>query len=612
MTDKKKKEIPDAMMGEKPRSSWLDEDKYVMDESTEEQVFAHSKGIFEQLKGVPIEIDLKGTEQHQITSSDDNTGYRIIVNKTGKEGDAYTGMETCLSRVLFDSPVEDIREFGKDLAAQVPDSYKPWAEESIQAVAEILEKRRCESGYGSIYHGSRTNFWVERKRKGDQINLQPTDPLSAIVTADFERDDLVKKTEFSGVENYLKDVEKTDENGSVLLAQKYWEEVMLPWIEKQVKLMKMPPPCKGKPEDGKTDASGKPVESEFVPDSKEGKDAKKKLDKEKELAQALIERNETKYMKQSGNCATKCNKSGKKSLAEAIARSKERGGEYIQQIQEKLDKVNNKVGAKLKPLGDKIKLVDRPMDSVDIDLPLCNQLSKIFKQIEGRSKEHLDEEGNDMDTEAIIQRVIRKDTADIFLEDERITGLSIVIGVDCSGSMGGSPIDQARNLCGTLYKAIAKLKGVDIKVIAWGAPSGKHEAWCTVIDSLKDVGKLTVHHNAGGTPTHLAHQFCVEELRKMKGDRKVLIQITDGMPGCYTGNDYQDEHLPDLVRQTTYHALQIGQYVMGVFIGNDQYAEQQMRIMFCDRYVGCNTMTEARTVLVNQVKKHIISHIKNQ
>jgi hypothetical protein len=103
---------------------------------------------------------------------------------------------------------------------------------------------------------------------------------------------------------------------------------------------------------------------------------------------------------------------------------------------------------------------------------------------------------------------------------------SVVLLLDTSGSMGGSPIETA---CGAAYAfacAVESIPGVEMAVLSFPStqlilPFGKKASrW---------EGAFQIVHG-GSTPTDVAIQCGLELLSNRRSERKVIVCVTDGEP----------------------------------------------------------------------------------
>jgi hypothetical protein len=112
------------------------------------------------------------------------------------------------------------------------------------------------------------------------------------------------------------------------------------------------------------------------------------------------------------------------------------------------------------------------IEQPQIDMHTVNKLKSIFKRLKSKPKTETSDSGQDIDVELFIKDEIEGGT-DFLIDDVEQQGFAVVIGIDESGSMGGQPIQIARNLAGTLYKAFENMPNVEIHVVGWQS-AGSH------------------------------------------------------------------------------------------------------------------------------------------
>jgi len=171
------------------------------------------------------------------------------------------------------------------------------------------------------------------------------------------------------------------------------------------------------------------------------------------------------------------------------------------------------------------------LEAIDIDKALVKKMSRFFKKFKGKKKEILDEEGSDMDIDALIDDYFKPQKL-CFRETEIKKGLDVVIAYDQSASMGGAPIQIVRNMVATLMKSMEKSPKIDVKALGWCSSYNRSGSGGSVrIEEIKDWKQVTKIGTYGSTPMTESIVFAKNYLdTKMKGDKKLLFVITDGGP----------------------------------------------------------------------------------
>ena len=211
---------------------------------------------------------------------------------------------------------------------------------------------------------------------------------------------------------------------------------------------------------------------------------------------------------------------------------KELGKDVVDNIFSKL----RNDGATVK-LPKNVKIVKRLTEVVTIDQTLVKGLSKLFKILKMRQKEYIDKNGDNIDIESYVEGVIRgSDMGNCRINSKTSYGLSIVVSIDGSSSMYGGKIVNARNMVANMFESVKDLDNVDIRANVWsGASNGS--VGITEINNKSDLERIGVSVVGGGyysTPIHMGIEWSGKMLKEMKGNKKMMIIITDGIPNHFT------------------------------------------------------------------------------
>ena len=230
----------------------------------------------------------------------------------------------------------------------------------------------------------------------------------------------------------------------------------------------------------------------------------------------------------------------------------------------------------------------------NVDEETVRKLKSVFKKLKSKPKTELSESGGEVDVEEFINDEI-EGGHEFFVEDVEQQGFAVVIGIDESGSMGGTPIQIARNLCGTLYKAFENMPNVEIHVIGW--QSNQSNCDVHIIKSFKEVGSL---HTGGGTPFRQATIYLGEYVRKLPQKKKLLFQITDG------GISYDDKtkHYLEEMRKDT------GTIITGMHVSYYGGGDPAMVEMFGkDNFMKFTDMEDVKNLLVKDITKRFVRYM---
>jgi hypothetical protein len=518
-----------------------------------------------------------------------------------------------------------------------------------------------------------------KKLFGDDFKLN--DPVSALQCAQLGLNDLVEKSEFKRANQYMKDVERTTGEGSIILTNEYVEEVVKPWYLEN--FGKEPEGQDGNGKGGKNGnpapqgAGGNSGEGETDPDAdgetdqegegngnpkyddkhEDAKDWKGKepTDKQKEYIKKYGPQDEPVPKTRGGaydlvsdlmnNQPTKTDKKepeevpdpttdelkkviretksrrkginvgenmqGKETnfdVKKGIEEAKKDGEKMIDTIEEALADVargqpnENKrqimfKKGELEALVGGVNVVKNlpVIEQPQVDKHTVNKLKSIFKRLKSKPKTETSDSGQDIDVELFIKDEIEGGT-DFLMDDVEQQGFAVVIGIDESGSMGGQPIQIARNLAGTLYKAFENMPNVEIHVVGWQS-AGSH---CDVhiIKRYQDVGTL---YAGGGTPFRQATLYLGEYMRRLPQKKKLMFQITDG------GVSY-DKQTMDYLSQLR---KQGGNVVTGMCISYYQGGDPSMRDLFGkDNYLSFDSMASVNKVLIEDITKTFVRYMR--
>ena len=233
----------------------------------------------------------------------------------------------------------------------------------------------------------------------------------------------------------------------------------------------------------------------------------------------------------------------------------------------------------LPPLTDTIEQVRDYGGDVSNDIIDINRLYREGKQINRalRKKINLQQDfekrhrSGDIDLVEVRNQIskagmIYKPT--IFQRDnnfQRGGEWALSILVDCSGSMGGERMDNAKQALTTLAYALNGLPNVHYEMIGYDSQNVNKEY---VVKSYRDknakIDKIKKLKASGGTPTHTVMASSLRRILKFKNIKKVMIVITDGMSS------------PTMVQEVASECKFRDVAVLGIGIGiNKQMMDQQ-------------------------------------
>ena len=257
-------------------------------------------------------------------------------------------------------------------------------------------------------------------------------------------------------------------------------------------------------------------------------------------------------------------------------------------------------------LPSNIKMIKRETYGTEakIDHRTATILSKTFQKMAEQYVDHLDDQGSEVDMEAYINNKI-KGTSDPCLVSEKLgAGATVLVSIDGSGSMGNSnDLERARNLLATLYKAIEKVKNINLIANVWSS-NYAGDVGITVINSADDLDKVGDNGDYMFTPTHEALIFSAKQLRGQEGRKKLMIMITDGVPQFYK-NQYEIPAgtLHKMTKTALKKSLRITPRIMCIDITNHYKYSETLRDIFGRRLISLDSMDSASKFVIKEFRK---------
>lgn len=560
-------------------------------------LFERTKNIVEEIKEVKLELHLS-PDVKDFVRLRDGIGELQINTSEDREGETYTSLERSLSHVLFDTPFNSFAtQADKEIAlTQIEYVYQNFAKKSLTSAYDILEKQRCEQNYGKIYRGTKIHFEDELSQKGEKLE-KVEDPLQALEAVRQGRDDLVRGTKYESAIECMEGVVGTDNCGAIIWGNKYWNDVLKDWLQEQLEN------ANGK---GKDDGEG---------DGKSGSGSRQKMDdavdKINKLNKSMQQMDQDKSAMIDAKLQGELNPED--DFKTQLGKSMKNGEIIIKDIIQQMRLGEKSKTLKLDNVYDYLIRIERAGGAkVYPDMILATKLQEYFRKIKGRKIEQIDDSGLDFDLDEAIQDKFRK-SGMIYLDEEDESGLAVVIAVDLSGSMSGSREQGARNICATLFKSIKGIPKVEVQVIGWSSPGSDYGVSVNDIKTEKDLDKLTITPGYGENGNHLAMQYASDVCKKMRGHKKLVIFLTDGVPHMNTrGKDYSLDDCIELSRMATIDANKKGISTLGVYIdsGANRESMKAMDRMFLGRFVNCANMESAKANIVKEFAMNVAKVIR--
>lgn len=510
--------------------------------------------------------------------------YSATPNAKGIE--KFVGIIHELSHVLFQSPFNATNKLLEEHWELEGERLKLFFN-----VFNVLEDQRIESQMGKMYlkHAGRFNKTTKKLgRLMDVKSLTNGNPVNMLLAIRFQRGNDIKELKnFDVYEKALQDVVLTDKYGALRVLV-----ILKPYIDKWMS------------------------------------------DKEKKLESVVVSNKDDAVMKKLNADTFETDKTYSEN-------QKESSGETDLDIPEELlhpeDEVNKETGLEVskkngsdivneifKSLRDdgtvknppkNVEYIDRHPELVSINLKTAKGMSKIFKILMMRSKEFVDYDGDEIDVESYVEGIIRgNDMGRCRLNKKQTHGVSIVVSIDGSYSMSGSKILIAREMVATMFESVKHLDNVDIRSNIWsGNIYGK--IGITEINSQEDVKYIGLNVKGTAyntTPTHIALDHSSLMLKQMKGDRKLLIIITDGAPNHYNaGYHVSIESYIKTCKKSLFKAMNVTPNIMCVVVQDNRYFKyNSIRALFKpSKMMNVSNMGEASERVIKRFKRMIINNI---
>ena len=566
---------------------------------SEKELFEKTKGIVEHAINAEINLTFKRGDnfcQYQPTSENKDLNKKVytinIATPAVKGINKYTALLHELGHVLYKSPFTPIKKL---LGTSKNYSF-------YFLIFNVLEDQRIESHLSENYIAYRQRFEKTCTALGKELEDQITfDPLYALLAIRFNQEEKVKDAKnFLHYKKALEDVKNTDEFGALrvfLSIKKYVEEDSD--LDSTCADIYNKHSDKSKLEDNSTPVVRTKHQSEMIENISK-QEGNKKMDQQakakkyatkkleilnsekmlipKELLQESFDELEIKNILENGKIQ------GKKQFAE---------------IQERM----LSAGTVSENLPSNVTKVDRTETEYTIDYKVSSSLNQLFKKLKMKNKPYVDYQGYEIDIEEYVNNLIRGiDINKSFEDRKKSQGSSIVISIDGSTSMDNQRIKIAQKLVATIYESLKGIPKVEVKGNVWSG-DGDGNVGITEINGIKDVKNITINYRYPTTPTHMGLEYSGQMLKKMKGEKKLLILITDGMPNHFkNGTHLQSVHYNKVCKKSLQKVLQITPNVLCIFVTENEINYEFKKIFGEKRIIYVENMNKAFDKVVKQFK----------
>ena len=497
----------------------------------------------------------------------------------------FVGIIHELSHVLFQSPFTATRNLLQDNWGLDGERYKLFFN-----AFNVLEDQRIESQMGKMYLKHAGRFTKTTKKLGELMKFDTImldNPVNMLLAIRFHRgDDIMKLKNYDVYDKALKDVVLTDKYGALRVLV-----TIKPYIDEWVNTK----------DERRKDASNsyqtdelKAEISEFADDTARTNSMHTQNSKESSGEDTFAE---------APDDLKDLSKMSSKDVDDMINQSKENGKSNVSDIFNSLRNDGN-----YKKLPKNLKMIRRYESNYDIDYKVSKGMSRIFKTLMMRSKEFIDYDGEEIDVESYVEGIIRgNDMGKCRVNQKTSHGVSIVISIDGSSSMQGEPIETARNLVATMFESVKNIDNVDVRANVWGGNTYGFVGM-TEINTMNDVKYINLRSHAGNymtTPTHMALDYSSNMLKQMKGSKKMMILITDGVPNHFNAgyhvpiNTYMVSCKKSLVK-----AMSVTSNIMCIVVqGDSSFKNNPIRTLFKgSKVMNVYTMKNASEKVIKRFK----------
>ena len=587
-------------------------------------MYRHTADIIENVKDTKIGVNTSDTNKTAYVCTRRGKHHIVLGDMKGVE--RFTQLNHELGHVMFDSPIQSAKKMIKRWAKDYPASYEGVVSKIYWGALNTIEDQRVESLMGKLWLGNQMRFNRARVNLGKNMeqwikDSDNIDPMKVILSARFFRDELVKEEEsYPRAREILDKVVGAGQDGG-LVGLKMYKKVLDRYIGEQIEeaeeRKKRIQESKDKIKDYTTNCEleDKPIDPDELDKlDKEWQDkccdsANDEMDWEK-MAEKLPDTSEDfeeeNYSDISYSLDDDEGKLEEEDLQKMMGESQVAGDREVSNIKEKLcDNAarNSRLGK-----GD-ISHDDNLRGTTNCGYPseeISNGLNKFFKILTEIPKRCIGYLGDEVDIESYIRCKSRGyDMGECMVDTKFVSGASVLISVDGSGSMenhAGS-MKTARDMVATLFKSIENIQGINLKVIVWSG-NDEGQMLITTVDSLAETKKMTNSGQYYLTPTHLAIDYSADVIKHMKGRKKLMIIITDGMPQFVSndGFDMPQATLEMLGRRSMQRALRKCPSIMSMLVTPSSSSEASCKEIFGSRLMTVDSMEDGKELIVKKFR----------
>ena len=575
---------------------------------TDKELFLKTKRIAEFVRNAKIDLWYGSSEnwcRYLGISRDKKLFHVCIAEPIVKHIQKYTALQHELAHIVYRTPFSASYRLIKNW-----DNYEIYFN-----IYNILEDERIESHLTRDYIAYKKRFERTLKALGKDMKrrkFKRLNPVEVLLAVRFYRDDLAEQSkDYKEYKNAIENVRYSDKYGSLRilltikhLIDKYLEDEKNKFKELQEELKQIPNAGRGMlyskmkdMDESKKQEREKCKENEYR--------INKSLDNDvrDEIAEMNSELSDELEKARLGQQLSPIE------MKKVVSDGKYKGEKEYQEVQAKLMSGDEEDGSRF----DKITYVDRPKSDYKINLKLSKGFTKLFKTLKMSQRNFVDYEGFDVNVNEYVENFIKGVNLNRSFNNKKLTnGVSIVVAIDGSSSMDQnrynpiSKIDKVRDLIGTLYHSLKTIPNVEIQGNIWSS-NGKGDIAITKIENENDVSKINVERKYPMTPTHMALDYSCNMLKEMRGKKKLLLILTDGMPNYRIGrHKISMRNYKTMCRKSLSRALKITPNIVFIVIGQ-KHVTLMEHFFGKKRVISVPTMDSAIEKVISNFRKVIMS-----
>ena len=180
--------------------------------------------------------------------------------------------------------------------------------------------------------------------------------------------------------------------------------------------------------------------------------------------------------------------------------------------------------------------------------------------------------------------------------------------------MHGTKIISARNMVANMFESVKDLDNVDIRANVWSG-AGNGSIGITEINNKSDIGNIGISVVGGGyysTPIHMGIEWSGKMLKEMKGSKKIMIIITDGIPNHFTAG----YHIPMMsylksCRKSMIKTRNITKNILCMVVeGKQSYRYNPVKMLFKpSQTMNVPNMSKASERIIKEFKQMVMKSL---